>query len=546
MTVPGIDNRIAAAREAIKAGRLETALETARAVLSDEPNAIDAIEIVALVNLQRGESQFAEEALRSAIGVAPDRRWPYADLTRLLLKLGRTDDAEQVARSALIADARNPDARAMLGSILAEREEWHGAARHFEQAIALAGKHPELLAALGRAQMRLGRLDEAQRTLDVAARADPSALDPAVFLADVLERLGRFAEATEQLDRAEAIARRQGTDVDLQRSVLLSRIGEHEKALALLDGRSDLSGAARLQRGRLYERAGRYAEAWEDWTDGKAQLAERSGRHYRTEEVRAEAARLAEFVNSATPHVPAPLRSDVPQPIFIIGFPRSGTTLTEQILASHSAIRAGGELPFGPELATAMFDAEPLQLRDHYLAKAAEVGLLADGAEFFTDKMPDNSFWLPLLRLAFPQSPAIRMRRHPLDVLTSVMAHDMTHGFSCGYRLEDAATHLALVDELLERYRAAGFGPTHEIGYEAVVANQVAETDRLTKAVGLKVEPAQLSFHERSEVSPTPSYAQVRERLNDRSIGRWRNFAEQLRPIQPIVAEAMERGGYTG
>jgi len=98
----------------------------------------------------------------------------------------------------------------------------------------------------------------------------------------------------------------------------------------------------------------------------------------------------------------------------------------------------------------------------------------------------------------------------------------------------------------LERYRAAGFGPTHEIGYEAVVANQVAETDRLTKAVGLKVEPAQLSFHERSEVSPTPSYAQVRERLNDRSIGRWRNFAEQLRPIQPIVAEAMERGGYTG
>jgi hypothetical protein len=160
--------------------------------------------------------------------------------------------------------------------------------------------------------------------------------------------------------------------------------------------------------------------------------------------------------------------------------------------------------------------------------------------------MPGNDFWLPLLRAAFPESPVVLVRRHPLDVLTSVMAHDMTHGFDCAYRLEDAARHLALTNSLLDAYRVAGVGPTYELRYERLVAEQQAESERLMAAIGLPMEPAQLSFHERKMVSPTPSYAQVRELLNDRSIGRWRNFARELEPVRPIVAEAMERDGYAG
>jgi len=126
------------------------------------------------------------------------------------------------------------------------------------------------------------------------------------------------------------------------------------------------------------------------------------------------------------------------------------------------------------------------------------------------------------------------------------MAHDMTHGFNCAYRIEDAARHLAIVDELVESYGTLGLGPTYELRYEDLVADQTAETRRLMNAIGLAMEPAQLSFHERSNVSPTPSYAQVREPLNDRSIGRWRNFANQLEEIRPIVADAIARGGYAG
>jgi hypothetical protein len=249
----------------------------------------------------------------------------------------------------------------------------------------------------------------------------------------------------------------------------------------------------------------------------------------------------------------------VPQPIFIIGFPRSGTTLVEQILACHTRIRAGGELPFGPEIgetAVVLADGERAlrarladprcgeSFRDVYLDMAARYGLLEPGSSHFTDKMPDNAFWLPLLRMAFPEAPVILVRRHPLDILTSVLAHDMTHGFNCSYRPEDAARHLALVDGLLERYGAAAVGPTYELRYESLVADQAGETERLMAAVGLPMEAAQMSFHERSAVPATPSYAQVKQPLNDRSIGRWRKFAVQLEAVRPIVAVAIARGGY--
>jgi tetratricopeptide (TPR) repeat protein len=537
---------------------LDAARAIADEVLASEPNHLDALEIRALVEMEKGEHAAAERTLRTAIAVAPKRRWPYGDLARLLLKNNRIVDAEAVVRAALSADRSNPDAHAMLGSLLAGREQWAEAATYFRQAMELAGPHPQLHAGLGHALLRLGRLEEARVLLEAATGADPKALEPAVHLAEVEERLGRFEKAAAHLDHAERLARAAGTDVDLQRSVLLTRMGRTEDALALLDHRGDLSGAALLQRGRLRERTGRYAEAWSDWAVGKAQLARDRNHRYHADNVAAQAAALVSFVNQRRSFPRASLRTGTPQPIFIVGFPRSGTTLTEQILASHSEIAAGGELPFGSELRgrggahagggggvpQGLKGDWPTALRDHYLGRAEGLGLLDGGKSWFTDKMPTNDMWLPLLRAAFPQSPVILVRRDPLDVLTSVMAHDMTHGFHCAYAIEDAARHLALVDRLIEHYSGAEVGPTYELRYESLVAHQAGETERLMASIGLPIEPAQLTFHERGAVAATPSYAQVAEPMNDRSIGRSRNFATELEAVRPIVAEAMARGGY--
>ncbi|MGN6374664.1 MAG: tetratricopeptide repeat-containing sulfotransferase family protein [Sphingomonas sp.] len=558
---------VAAARQALQRGDAAAAMQLATQRLSADPADIDALEVRSIVETQRRDFAAAEATLRAAIAAAPARRWHYADLARLLIVTDRAAEAEAVARAALAADADNADAHAMLGTLLVDRAMPVPGAVHLGRAVALAGRHPQLLGALGRALLRQGRLAEARPLLEEAVAADHEALLPLVHLAELEEQAGRFDDARRLLDRAERIAGREGRDVVLQRASLLARSGSWQEALALLDRQSQLSGAALLQRGRLRDRAGRHAEAWNDWTRGKAVLAAATGRHYAAADVARQAEALAAFFDArrlATLPKASP-RTDVAQPIFIIGFPRSGTTLVEQILASHSGIRAGGELPFGrdvrdfavalvggeahfPQGIAAMTAADqshwPVLLRDLYLAKAERYGLTAPGAAYFTDKMPLNDMWLPLLRLAFPEAPIVWVRRHPLDVLTSVMAHDMTHGFNCGYRIEDAARHLTLIDGLMARYRLSGVGITHELRYETLVADQRGETERLMAAIGLEMEPTQLRFHERDMVSPTPSYAQVREPLNDRSIGRWRHHQGSLAAIMPLLAPVLERGGF--
>ena len=558
----GGDNqdRITAGRAAIREERFAAAEQLARDALEVDPHEIDALEILFLCQQRFGDGAGAERTLRRVIALAPHKQWPRGDLARLLIGMGRATEAEQVLTAALAADPSHADSHAMLGSLLSEREALVPGAQHLERAIELAGGHPQLLANLGRNLMRQGRLDEAEPLLQAAMAAAPDQLNPIIHLAELAEQQDQFDRAAALLDRAEPIAARQGLDVQAQRAHLLSRTSRWREGLALLDTAPQLLGTPRLLRARLRDKAGRYEEAWEDAVAAKAVLARVRSHFYDAEAVGRQFTALTHFAEKSTRLVGAAKREGVPQPIFILGFPRSGTTLTEQVLASHSQIRPGGELPFAgqfPALIEQMtghrFPAAldhiigdpdlPARLRDFYLAGAQAYGLLGEGALFLTDKMPLNDIYLPLLRLAFPDAPLIAVSRDPRDVIVSALQHDMTHGFHCTYRLEDAAHHLAAVSDLTEAYRAAGIAP-YRLRYESFIADQIGETQKLMAFIGLDVEDAQFNFHQSRRYAPTPSYAQVREPLHDRAIGRWRNYANILEPVTELLAPAVARGGY--
>lgn len=552
-------DRIQSARAALQAGQRDDAASVARDILKDDPASIDALEILALVARERGEHDAAERELRHILSLAPDARWARDDLTRLLLDAGKPAEAEAEARTSLAIGSDDADAHGILGGLLSERESLVEGAWHLRRAIALAGRHPQLLANLARNLMRQGALEDASAiAAEAAAAATPGLLANLALMAEIAERRGDFDAAWRILDRAEPIARREGRDVMLLRATLLSRGSRWQEALDLLDGLPAMHGAARLLRARLRDRAGRYQEAWADCVAGKAALAEASKRRYDAAAVEAHFAELAAAGRIETPRA---RRRDGPQPLFILGMPRSGTTMVEQVLSSHSAIHAGGELPFVAELVgfadrmlctAAPFPAKfgqlaaadhhhfPALFRDFYLARAEVHGLTRRDVAFFTDKMPVNEIYLPLIRLAFPDAPMIAVRRHPLDILVSIMMHDLTHGFDCGYRIEDAAHQLAAVSALTAHYDA----PAYRFSYERFVADQAGETDQLMAYVGLAAEPAQSRFHESRRHAPTPSYAQVREPLHDRSVGRWKNYRAELASVVPIVAEAMQRDGY--
>jgi tetratricopeptide (TPR) repeat protein len=454
-------------------------------------------------------------------------------------------------RASLRTDPDNSAAHYHFGTLLSEFNDLPAGEWHFRRSLALGGARPEVLMSLGLNLMQQGRLDEADRCYREAHALAPADVRILAYHAKLHEVRGQLDEAAALLDRAEAAG--SPRDVDLLRAGVLARAGRPADALAIIDAAPSLGGDAQLERGRLCERLGRYDEAWRDFVAGKRKLAAAGGElAYHAHAVEAFFDRLGRaFTRDAFARLPrTTARSDVPQPIFVIGLPRSGTTLVEQVLASHPRVRAGGELSFIGEfrkLALALLPGkEPFPenlafartadlrylatlLRDYYLARAAGYGL-GEGPRWFVDKMPFNEIWLPLIRMAFPDSPIVQVVRHPLDVAVSMLANHLTHGFHCGYRIEDIVHHVGAVHALVARYDRELGSARLMLRYEHFVADQESETRRLLDHAGLPFDAACLRFHENPRYAPTPSYAQVTERLHDRSIGRHRHYAAQLAP----------------
>jgi tetratricopeptide (TPR) repeat protein len=506
----------------------------------------------------RGGLREAAQILKEALKSDPRADWAYNDLTQVLFTMGRHADAEQVARTALRINPDNAQAHNLFGTILSEFNDLPSGEWHFRRALELGGPQARFAANLALNLMQQGRTEEAEAHFAAAVAQAPGDAMTLAQWSKLCEVRGELERAQELLDRAKRSA--SAGNVDLLQASHLVRARRLEEALALLEAAPRLNGDAHLERGRLYDRLGRYGDAWRDFVDGKAALAaEKGGLVYQREAVETFFGRLKHFFTEKNfARLPrAAVRNGVPQPIFVMGFPRSGTTLIEQVLASHSTVRAGGELAFIGEirkLANLLFvGPEPFPdnlgrawtadnhhvatlFRDHYFARAEQAGLLAGSESFFTDKMPFNEIWLPLVRMAFPHAKIVRVVRHPLDVCVSMLANNLTHGFNCGYRIEDIAHHVAAVSDLLEHYRRELDLGWYEVRYEAFVTGQRQQTGQLLEHLGLDFEEACISFHENRRYARTPSYVQVAEKLNDASIHRHRHYAAQLAPHVPMLA----------
>ena len=525
-------------RQAFEKGDIEAALILAAARLKDAGDDGDALQLKAFAARAAGDVETAEETLRQAIALEPASQWARNDLTELLHAAGRKSEAETAARAAAAAGPEDAQAHLQLAVILGEKDDLPAAEFYNRRALALAGPHPQILVNLALTLYNQGKLDEAERLFLQAVNSQPAAMTMA-HLSRVYEGQRDMKNAMLWLERAEAQGRQTGEDFTLLRALYLGNSGRAQEAFDLIERAGATSGAAQLDRARLLDKLGRYDEAWPAMADAKALLAREMGRAYDAQKAAYEFAALKRcFTRETLAHAPKAARRDGPQPVFVLGFPRSGTTLIEQVLASHPAISAGGELPFVHEWQD--MDHTPDALRDHYLGRAGAYGLLRDNTTFFTDKMPLNDVHLPLIRLAFPDAPVIRMVRHPLDVAVSMLSHNLTHGYDCGYAIDTITAHMRAMHNLNAHYDAALDAPVFTLKYEDFVASQDAQTRRLLAHIGVAFDPACLRFHDNRRHAPTPSYAQVTQPLNDRSIGRWKAYQKQLAPyadaLKPVIA----------
>jgi Tfp pilus assembly protein PilF len=527
---------------------------------------VNALELRALIQQRRGQFGQAARTLDTVIGIDRRADWAFNDLAQLFMTHGKLGDAEKVARAALRANPDNAQGHNLFGYILSEMNDLPAGEWHFRRALELAGPQAAFMMNLGLNLMKQGRTDEADGCFARAHELDPRDLKTLAYWSTLYEGRGDLARAQELLARAEAVS--SPDQVSLLKASYLARTGKHQEAFAVFDSFAELSGAGYLERGRLNDRVGRYAEAWQDFVEGKRRLAsEGSGLKYKRDVVEALFTRCGEFFTRENINLlpKARLRPDTPQPIFIVGFPRSGTTLIEQILCSHSSVRAGGELTFLDDLRRLAVDLLPDPLgypeslaqswtadrhhvaslfRDYYLARAEQYGLLSGGKAFFTDKMPFNEVNLPLLKMIFPQAKIIHAVRHPLDVCVSIMANNMTHGFACGYRIEDTVHHLTAVFALTEHYRSVLEADAFVLKYETLIEDQGGQTAKLLEYLGLPFEEPCLRFHENPRYAPTPSYAQVAEKIHAGSVNRHGRYAQFLQPHVARLRPMMDRYGY--
>ena len=547
-------------------------------VLDIAPRFPSALWILYQIRRRAGREQAALALLQRLVAVAPNDVDATQELALLLFQRGDLAAAEHHARNSVRLAPVHPLSHNLMGMILTEAQRPHIGEFHYRRVLEITGaREPILLANLAWNLKCQGRIAEARALYDESVAAAPDTFQTLFGWGQLEEADGNFAAAKAKLDRAAEI-RPDDPGLRVARATLLAREGKLAAALAEFepDPGGDEIGAstearsdsnALLEKGRILDRLGRYDEAFVCFDEAKRLAREITGKRYLDHQAREIADRLRQFfVSDRLRLMPlASAREECAQPIFIMGFPRSGTTLAEQSLSGHPRISAGDELPFIGELSDMiprLFGSPlsypealaefwmgdnrrgPETLRDAYLQKAELRGFIKPGSTYFTDKMPLNEMHLGLISMIFPRSPLIHILRHPLDVVLSVYSHHLTHGYFCAHALETIAQHYALVMDLVHHYRSQMALRYLPVRYEDMVEDMSGSVRRMLDFVGESFDERCVNFQDNRRLPHTPSYAQVTQKLYDRSRFRYRHYRKHLEPVIPILKPVMDRLGY--
>lgn len=509
------------------------------------------------------------------------------------LALGLTRDAEQFWRVAIACSPDYAEAHYNLGVVHYRRHDLEGAARCFDRALTLSPGHAPALNNLGAVLTRQDRFAEAEPLLERAVALDPGNAEAHNNLGLALMELGQLDKARASFDRALALKPRLAEAL-ASRGKLCIESGELEAAIGFLDAAIEakpdfgaayqdrslitraVRGAPWIRRlkaawarrgslptqaavaldfaiGKVCEELGDYPAAFEAYAE--ANRLHCAGHPFdEASEERSLAATIAAFTPGLYTQPELSPAADAPGgervPIFVVGMPRSGTTLIEQVLASHPEVLGAGELRTLGELVGSLPAGIPapgdrpawldrLRARgEEYLTRAWR----ATGARrFLVDKMPGNYRYLGLIPLMIPEARIISVRRDPLDTCLSCYVTPFREGHEYSNDLGMLARQYLRYRRLMQHWaQVLPSGRFIEVSYEALVADLEGETRRMLAYAGLPWHENCLTFHENRRTARTASVAQVRQPLYMSSVARWRRFEAQLAPLRAMLAPALD------
>ncbi len=530
-------------------GQLDRSVECGREAVRLRPDRPDFACNLGATLVRLGKVAEGVEAFRQALRLRPDLVQAHNNLANALQLLGESTAAVVHFREAARLDPGSAQVRANLCKILLDRGELEEALVHGREAVRLAPGSVEALVNLGNVLHLLDRLDEAEACLREAIRLRPDSAPALAGLGAIREQYGDSEESLAMLRMALRHDPRHAGVLARLAIRLRDRLPDAEQAaieglLAEPGLPSDqrvplLFGLAHVfdARGEFERAAGFSIEA----NAGQRTDLDRRGRGYDPE---AHSRFVDELIEAFNPAFferveGGGLMTD--RPIFVVGMPRSGTSLVEQILASHPRVFGAGELRLMGDVFKAIPGATegPGRLRDSLDRLDREgvqrlAGRYLDGltardasADQVVDKMPENLLYLGLIAALFPHARLILCRRDPRDVALSCW---ITHFGQLRWSCDPGhiASRIAEADRLMDHWRRALPSPILEVDYESLVDDLEGTSRRLLDWCGLDWDPVCLEFHKTRRAVRTASTAQVRQPIYRTSIGRWKNYERSL------------------
>ncbi len=559
-------------------GKLEESLVCLQRAISLQPDYAEAHNNVGNTYKRLGLLTRAEDCYTRAVALLPNYAVAHSNLATLLNDLGRVEEAVVAAQHAIALNPHLADGYINMAAIETTRLNHAEALRWLESLARFAPNHGEGLSARAMALKHVDRLDDALETARQAVAAMPDNAEAHNAMGQILQASGQPEAALQAYERASQLPGGAAESALINRAVLFMEDGRKDEAKAaferalaafprsatawfnqadfktftaddpdivrmqdLLNSGSVQSHADQISLhfalGKAYLDAGLAAPAFEHLGHGN-----RLKRATFTYDANATSAWMARIAETFTPALMKRLGGGgvaSPMPIFVVGMPRSGTTLIEQIIASHPAVSGAGELPYVqtlvnglpgyPQALSGLEKADMARLGQDYLDKIIR---LADGKAHVIDKMPANFLYAGLITLMLPGAKIVHCRRDPVDTCLSCYTKMFSAEQLFAYDLQELGQFHRDYQHLMAHWRATLPADRFiEVDYEAIVGDISGQAQRLIAFLGLPWDEACVRFHENRRIIKTASLNQVRQPLYGGSVGRWKPHAAHLMPL---------------
>ena len=507
-------------------GDLSLAENIVRAYLLKHGNHIEAMRLLARIGIERGVLDDAELLLEAVLELEPDYRAARHDYARALLERHKYARARQELEKLLKLEPRNRQLKALYASTIVGLGEHDKAIELYRELLIDAPQASDLHLSIAHSLKTLGHQEASIEAYHAAAAARPNFGDAYWSLANL--KTYRFT--------SDEIARMQA--------------GESAPDVALVD-RYHLCFAL----GKAFEDRDDYEQSYRYYEMGNS--LKRSESRYRPEILETNTARQREVCNREFFVRRSMFGAKNPDPIFILGLPRAGSTLLEQILASHSQVEGTQELADIPRMANELQGREPDMTNPRYPGILAEMSagdflrmgekylndtrVYRTGKPFFIDKMPNNFRHIGLIHLMLPNAKIIDARREPMACCFSNLKQLFANGQEFTYSIDDIARYYRTYLDLMEHWDEVLPGRVLRVWHEDVVDDLEVNVRRMLDFCGLPFEPKCVDFHKTERSVRTASSEQVRQPIFREGLDQWKHYERWLAPLKGALGDALVR-----